>query len=413
MSKRCLSILLLFVIFFWKGDFITGQIHSGELGGADLNTIHTSVPFLTIAPDARSAGMGDAGVATEPDVNSQHWNVAKYAFIEGKGGLSLSYTPWLSNLIQGINLGYLSTYYKINDKNILSSSLRYFSLGEIVFSNLSGGFMSSYEPIEFAVDAGYSRSFGDKFSAGIVFRYIHSDLTAGQRTPGGDETKPGTSFAGDLGLYYHNSFLMGEREALWALGLNLSNVGTPVSYTEDAEATPIPTNLRVGGRFQFRINSQHSIALISDISKLLVPTPPVYDTDTATGEYYIIRGKAAPESILAGMFQSFYDAPGVQQADRTYSVFQEEMHEIVYSFGLEYNFRDLLALRTGYFHEHASKGNRKYLSAGIGVMNPIFALDLSYLIPTNGQNSPLANTFRITFTINFGRSTYSSPTLLS
>lgn len=391
-------------IFIQATPLILAQISSGELIGGELNTIHTSVPFLTIAPDARSAGMGDAGVASSADVNSQHWNVAKYAFIERKGGFVLTYTPWLRNLISDINMGYVSGYYRIDDKNVVSSSFRYFSLGEIVFTNLYGHPAGMYKPIEFAFDAGYSRLFTDHFSGGIAFRYIRSDLTSGHTTADGQATRAGQSVAGDLALYYQDDIPMGQTRAQWALGMNISNIGTPISYTEDADKTPIPTNLRLGGRFEFFINDHHSFALNVDMNKLLVPSPPVMIEDTATGDLIVIRGKEAPESVMAGMFQSFYDAPGVLRADGSYSIFLEEMHEIAYSVGVEYNFHRLLALRSGYFHEHSTKGNRKYVTTGICVKNRIFSLDLAYLYTTNGQNSPLANTFRITFITEFGGS---------
>jgi hypothetical protein len=398
--------LLLFILLYSP---VQGQIPSGELGGGDMNIIHTAVPFLTISPDSRASGMGDAGVASRADVNSQHWNVAKYPFVQGRGGVSLSYTPWLRNLIPDISLAYLSGYYKINAKSVVSSSFRFFSLGEITFTNISGRPTGSYEPVEFAIDAGYSRLFTDHFSAGVVFRYIRSDLTSGQTTASGQSTHAGTSIAGDIGLYYQNEFQMGNQEARWALGMNLSNLGTPISYTEDATKTPIPSNLRLGGRFEYGINNKHSISLLADLNKLLVPSPPVIDTDTATGEFYVVRGKAPPKSIIAGIFQSFNDAPGVQLSNGEYSVFKEELYEIAYSLGIEYNFRDLIALRSGYFHEHSTKGNRQYLTYGLGVINPHFSLELSCLAPTNGQNSPLANTFRITFTTTIGHTPMDSP----
>ncbi len=403
MKTAHLTRILFFFQFSLIGTLIQGQIHSGELGGADLNTVQTAVPFLTISPDSRASGMGDAGVASSADVNSQHWNVAKYPFVDKRGGVSLSYTPWLRNLIQGIHLAYLSGYFKINDKNVVSTSFRYFDLGHIDFTRIGGFPSGSYHPQEFAVDAGYSRLFTDYFSGGIVFRYIRSDLTSGQHTADGQPTNAANAFAGDLGLYYQNEFQMGNHEVHWALGMNLSNLGTPISYTVDAPTTPIPSNMRLGGRFEYGINDQHSISLLADLNKLLVPTPPVIDRDTATGEYFVVRGKAPPKSVVRGMFQSFVDAPGVPKADGTYSVYQEEIHEIAYSLGIEYNFRDLIALRSGYFHEHATKGNRKYLTFGLGVINPHFSLELSYLAPTNGQNSPLANTFRLTFTSTFGK----------
>jgi len=392
-----LSIAVLLFIF----NIIQAQISTAGLSGTSLNGIQTAVPFLTIAPDARSARMGDVGVASRPDVNSQYWNAAKYAFVEGKGGIAFTLAPWNRNLMPGIYLASASAFYKISSKNIISSSFRYFSLGEIFLSS-SSGTQSSYHPYEIAADAGYSRRFGDKLSGAIVFRYIHSDLTPGSTTPGGAENKPGTSIAGDLGVYYRNSFPLGEREGHWALGFNLSNVGTPITYSKDAEGTPIPTNLRMGGRFQFLINDHHSLSIQGDINKLLVPTPPVYDTDTASGDLFILRGKAPPESVIAGMLQSFYDAPGIQRDDHSYSVLREELYEIMYSVGLEYKYKKLLVFRTGYFHQHSTKGNRKYFTLGIGGKLHRFSLDLSYLIPSNGQNSPLANTFRLMIAVEFG-----------
>ena len=402
MKTAKLAKLLFTAIIALTGNHIHGQISSAAIVGAGLNAIQTAVPFLTISPDARASGMGDAGVASRADVNSQHWNSAKYPFIHGRGGVSLTYTPWARNLIPGINLAYLSAYYKIDDKSMISSSFRYFSLGEIYFTTISGSPTVSYHPVEFAIDAGYSRLFTDHFSGGVVFRYIRSDLTNGQATPSGQSTHAGTSIAGDFGLYYQNVFQLGNQEARWALGTNLSNLGTPISYTEDAPTTPIPSNMRFGGRFEYVINNKHCIALLADLNKLLVPTPPVMDTDTATGGYYVVRGKAPPKSIVRGMFQSFADAPGVPKPDGTYSVFREEMHEIAYSFGIEYIFRDLFALRTGYFNEHSTKGNRKYFTIGLGGRFSSFTLDLSYLLPTNGQNSPLARTIRFTFASSFG-----------
>ena len=390
--KGSLKYILIIALFILPGKLIQGQIRPQDLNGAELNAIQTSVPFLTISPDARAAGMGDLGAASTPDMNSQHWNVAKYAFTETKGGFAITHTPWLRNLIRDINLSYISGYYRINEKNTVSSSFRFFSLGETIYT---GGM---YTPFEFAVDAGYSRLLADHFSGGITIRYIHSDLTAD-----GQETKVGKSLAGDLGFYYQNDIPIGQRNAQWALGIKISNIGTPISYLEEAENTPIPTNLRIGGRFEYYISGKHSVSLNTDVNKLMVPTPPVYATDTATGNYYVVRGKEAPESVLAGMFQSFYDAPGMLREDGTYSVLSEELHEIAYSFGVEYNFHNYLAVRSGYFHEHISKGNRKYFTAGLCVKNPIFSLGFAYLFPTNGQDSPLANTFRLTFTTKLGR----------
>jgi hypothetical protein len=379
---------------------ISGQISSGELGGGELNTIQTAVPFLTIAPDSRSGAMGDVGAATTPDVNSLHWNVGKYAFIESNGGFAISYTPWLRNLIPDINLAYLAGYYRIDDKQVVSASMRYFSLGNIIFTDLTGTVTGQYNPNEFAVDAGYSRLFTDHFSGGIAFRFIRSDLTSGQNTADGQETQPGISFGADLGFYYQNDIDVGPSDGQWALGASITNMGTPVAYTADAEKTPVPTNLRIGGRFSYNIDEYNTISAHLDLNKLLVPTPPVVEEDTASGDLVVIRGKESPGSVVLGMFQSFYDAPGTLKSDGSYSTFSEEIHEIAYSTGLEYWYRKQFAIRAGYFHEHSTKGNRKYFTVGIGLKLNVFALDFSYLVPTNGQNSPLANTLRFTLGFN-------------
>ena len=379
---------------------LAGQISSGELGGGELNTIKTAVSFLTIAPDSRAGSMGDVGAATTPDVNSQHWNIGKYAFIESNGGVAISYTPWLRNLIPDINLAYLSGYYKVDSKQVVSASLRYFSLGNIVFTDITGTVTGQYNPNEFAVDAGYSRLLTDNFSMGLAFRFVRSDLTSGQVTSDGQQTNPGISFGADLGLYYQNDVDVGGNDAQWAVGAAFTNMGTPVSYTEDAEKTPVPTNMRIGGRFTYNIDEYNSISAHLDLNKLLVPSPPVVEEDTASGDLVVIRGKETPSSVVAGMFQSFYDAPGVLKSDGTYSTFREEIHEIAYSMGLEYWYREQFAIRAGYFHEHATKGNRKYFTVGVGLQLNVFSLDFSYLVPTNGQNSPLANTLRFTLGFN-------------
>jgi len=396
-------ILFITVSFLLVSINITGQINTGELGGAKLNAIQTAVPFLTIAPDSRSGGMGDGGVATSPDLNAQHWNIGKYAFLDSKGGFAISYTPWLRNLIPDINLAYLTGFFRVDEQQVISTSLRYFSLGSITFTNIDGSFAGQYNPNEFAVDAGYSRLFTEKFSGGIAFRFIRSDLTSGQQTSDGQETKAGISFAADLGFYYQNQVDVGPSDGEWAAGIALTNLGTPISYSVDSDKTPIPTNLRLGGRFTYNIDSYNSISTNLDINKLLVPSPPEYNDSIyqETGELVVLRGKEKPGSAVMGMVQSFYDAPGVLKSDGSYSVFQEEINEISLSIGVEYWYRQQFAIRTGYFYENASKGNRKYFTVGIGLKLNVFALDFAYLVPTNGQNSPLANTLRFTLGFDF------------
>lgn len=385
---------------------VSGQISTGQLGGTAekdvLNAIQTAVPFLTIAPDSRSGAMGDVGAATTPDVNSQHWNIGKYAFLDSKGGLAISYTPWLRNLIPDINLAYLTGFFRVDDQQVITTSLRYFSLGNITFTNIDGSFLGQYNPNEFAIDAGYSRLFTDNFSGGIAFRFIRSDLTSGQ-TSNGQDTKAGISFAADLGFYYQDQMNVGSSDGEWAAGISLTNMGTPISYSVDADKTPIPTNMRIGGRFTYNIDDYNSISFNLDLNKLLVPTPPAYNDSiyAETGDLVVERGKEPPGSTVYGMIQSFYDAPGVERSNGTYSVLAEELHEIAYSTGVEYWYREQFAIRTGFFYEHATKGNRKYFTMGVGLKLNVFALDFAYLVPVNGQNSPLANTLRFTLGFDF------------
>jgi len=394
----CLTILLLFT------DRVFSQISSDELDGSSIRTNDVTALFLTIAPDARSAGMGDVGAATDPDVHSQHWNPAKYAMIKGKGGVSASYSPWLTNLLPNIDLGYLSGYYRINDKSVLSSSFRFFSLGRLTFTNITGIMNTDYL-YEMAADLGYSRRFTDHFSAGVTLRYIHSDLLSEYNTADGQNTKPGRSVAADIGLYYQNQFELGTKDAYWALGLNLSNMGNPISYQKNAETeTPIPTNLRLGGKFKLELDENNSLSLFTDLNKLLVPTYPVYDYDPY-GNLVIIRGMEPSQSLFTRMVQSFYDAPGVYNPNtESYSVLKEEIHEIQYAGGLEYWRKNTFALRSGLFYTHSTKGYRQFITLGAGSRisfdNMELCLDLSYLLPFQGKNSALANTFRISLAIS-------------
>lgn len=383
------------LLFLWAGTDVTAQISIRELKGGDLNTISTAVPFITIAPDSRGGSMGDMGVASHPDVNSQHWNVAKYPFMEEDGGLSISYTPWLRQIIPDINLAYLSTYFKPTREQVVSGSLRYFSLGQITFTDMQGTPQGQYTPFEMAVDAGYSRLFTDHFSGGVAFRYIHSNLTSGQEIEGA-ESRPGIAVGADLGFYYENELRLSGNDAGYAWGINLSNMGTPVSYTADAERMPIPSNMRLGGRFDYGLDDYNAMSFMLEFNKLLVPTRPVMEGDS------VIRGYPEPESIVLGMIQSFYDAPGISYDDGSYSsVFREELAEVMVSLGVEYWYRDQFAIRTGYFHETSVKGNRKYLTLGVGLKLNVFSLDFAYLMPTNGQESPLANTLRFTLGFDF------------
>ncbi len=376
-------IILILTTVFYTGSW--AQISVGELAG-QVNAIQTAVPFMTITPDSRAGGMGDAGVATTPDINSQHWNASKYAFIKGKWGVGVSYSPWLRNLVNDINLAYLSGYYRIDKLQTVSMSLRYFSLGDIQFTDEWGSTIRNFNPNEFAIDAGYARAFSEKISAGLVFRYIYSNLTGGTGV-GGSDTKPGMSFAADINMYYHSGISLGQKDGEASFGVNISNIGTKMSYTPSQEPDFIPTNLRLGGALGVDLDKFNRLNFMLDINKLLVPTPPIYND--STGE--IIAGKDPNVSVPVGMLHSFYDAPGGAK---------EEFHELMWSAGIEYWYNELLAIRGGYFHEHETKGNRKYFSMGLGLRLNVFAVDFSYLIPLH-QNNPLAGTLRFTLLFNF------------
>jgi hypothetical protein len=350
--------------------------------------------------------MGDAGVATTPDINSQYWNPAKYPFINGEGGVAVSYTPWLRKLIGDINLAYLTGYKRIDDRQVVSASMRYFSLGMIVFTNIYGQAQGQFNPNEFSIDAGYSRLLTDNFSGAISFRFIRSDLTGGNFV-GGAKSEPGMAVAGDLAFYYQDDINLSDKDSRMAFGINISNMGNKIAYTENQEKAFIPINMRLGGALTTWLDDYNSITFTADLNKLLVPTPPIYLVDSVgapvtddNGDQIIEFGQDPDVPVPVGMFRSFWDAPGVLKDDGTRSILQEEFHEITYSIGLEYWYREQFAIRTGYFHEHETKGNRKFFTAGVGIKLNVFGLDFSYLIPVK-QNNPLANTLRFTLSFEF------------
>jgi hypothetical protein len=374
------------------------------LDGSEIYPRSVSALFLTIAPDARSSGMGELGVASEPDVYSQHWNPAKYAFIDGKGGISASFYPWLNKLSRDAYLGYISGYYRMNEENVLSGSFRTISLDYIHFADLSGIPEDLTDGYELAGDLGYSRKFTDHLSGGLAIRYIQSDIMPEGFSYEETDIKPGRSIAGDISFYYHNRIELGAKIASWGMGCHVSNIGTPITYMAYREyKIPIPANLRLGGRFTTDLNENHSISLHADANKLLVPTVPEYAVDTVTGDVIVLHGMKPPESVIKGMIQSFYDAPGFMKVDRTRSVFLEEMHEVILSTGIEYLYKDRYAMRFGYFHEHLTKGGRQFFTAGIRARFIFLDLDLSYLIPLEGDRSLLYNNFRISMTAEFGK----------
>jgi hypothetical protein len=354
---------------------------------SQLNAIQTVVPFLMIAPDSRAGGMGDAGVATSPDVYSMHWNPAKFAFIDGKSGVGISYSPWLRNLVPDINIAYLSGYKRIDSKQVLSASLIYSSLGDVPFTDDFGNELLTFNPNEFAVDAGYSRLFNANLSGGIAFRFIYSNLTGGYYA-NGEATKPGLSFAADISGYYQKQIKLLRKNAQIGFGLNFSNIGSKMSYSESQAADFIPMNMRLGSSGTLILDSYNKITATIDLNKLLVPTPPVY---SITNPDSIISGKDPNVAVPVAIFQSFFDAPGG---------FKEELQEITYSFGLEYWYNNQFAIRGGYFYENENKGNRKYFTAGAGFRLKIFTLDFSYLMPV-ATNHPLARTLRFSLSFDF------------
>ena len=369
------------------------------LGQESINTITTAVPFLMIAPDARSGAMGDAGVSSTPDASSMHWNPAKYAFIEKDMGFSVSYSPWLRKLVNDINLAYLGFYKRIDDRQTVAATLLYFSLGDITFTDEMGNSLGNYRPNEFSIDGTYSRKLSNNLSGAVAARFIYSNLTQGQFVQG-HETHAGTSIAADVSVYWQKEITMAKLDGLFAWGINISNIGAKISYTDNAIRDFIPTNLRFGPSLTLDIDEYNTISFMVDVNKLLVPTPPIYKVndstgqqvvDPATGKPIILKGKDPNVSVVTGMAQSFYDAPGG---------FSEEMREFSFAVGAEYWYDKQFAIRAGFFYEDKTKGNRKFFTVGAGLRYNVFGLDFSYLIPLE-QHNPLENTLRFSLLFNF------------
>jgi hypothetical protein len=369
-----------------------------SVNGQTSSYIPTAVPFLTIDPESRGGAMGDAGVATSPDVNSMHWNPAKYAFIQNDAGAAVSYSPWLRNLgINDIDLGYIAGYKHISKDQVICGSFRYFSLGQLTYTDNSGNNIRNANPNEFAIDAGYSRLFSEHFSGGVAFRYIESNLGQGTQVEGVNVVA-GQSFAADISAYYTKDIKLGDKKGKLSYGIDISNMGSKMYYTADQKTKDfLPTNLRLGAAVSEDLDEYNSMTLTLDLNKLLVPTPPAYyitksgqDSVDSYGNYVIQSGKNSNVSVLTGMIQSFYDAPGG---------LQEELQEITWSVGAEYWYRKQFALRTGYFHEAQSKGNRKYATFGVGLKLNVIGFDFSYLVAN--EANPLANTLRFTISLDF------------
>lgn len=395
--------IFLFAIAFIVGTGIKAQTTSSQRAEQlQLNTITTAVPFLLITPDSRAGGMGDAGCASLNDVNAIHWNASKLAFAEKKMGIGISYTPWLRALVPDINLAYLTGFYKMKKRGTIGASLRYFSLGDITFTDVNGQTTGQFRPNEFAIDIAYGTKLADNFSVGGAVRYINSNLT-GNALVESSQTHAGRAVGVDLSaLYKKEKVKLGDKKGVVAIGINISNIGNKMSYSDRGEKNStdfIPINLRLGGSLNMNLDDYNSISILADVNKLLVPTPPIYKTVDSSGalvydannEPVILAGKDPNRGVAEGMFGSFNDAPGGGK---------EELREINYSIGLEYWYNHLFAIRAGYFYEHPTKGNRQFFTIGAGVKYNVFGLDFAYLIPTQ-QRNPLENTLRFTLTFDF------------
>ena len=357
-----------------------------------MNVITTAVPFLTITPDSRAGAMGDVGAATTPDVNSLHWNPAKYAFTDENFGIALSYSPWLRKLTGDMSLNNLSSFFRINNRQTVALSLTYFTIGQIQFTNINGDPLIAFNPNEFSLNGAYALKLSENISGAVAMRFIYSNLTGGISAPGGGETHPGLAVGGDLAFFYTKDMEINNKSNNLSIGLNISNLGNKISYGATSESF-IPANMKIGAAFTSDLDDYNSIMLAFDINKMLVPTPPIYDGD-GYGKDHIIAGEDPDVAVRVAIIQSFYDA--------TWGA-KEEFHELMYSVGLEYWYAQKFAIRAGYFHEHKFKGNRKYFTAGIGLRLNVFALDFSYLIPVGSNQHPLAGTLKFTLVFKLGK----------
>ncbi len=381
MKSKILSVIFLLVCCTANAQDMVNQ----------LNPVYFGVNSLAIAPDARAGGMGDVGVATDPDVNSQYWNPAKYPFCISRAGLSLNYTPWLRQLVSDIDLANVTGYYRIGDWDALSASLRYFSLGEVTVGSAD----ETIKPYEFAIDVAYSRMLSETFSAAVALRYIYSDL--GWKAD--DETTPGSAFAADIAMYHNGYILMGNRECQLGWGININNIGSKISYDEGNTSEFLPTNMRIGASLLIPLDEYNRFSISADANKLLVPTRPTMqqyieetgadDQDYSGYTSWLQEDGYYNISPISGIFKSFGDAPGGAK---------EEFQEIQWSIGAEYSYNDRFFLRAGYHYEHPNKGNRKYYTVGAGFKMNVFSIDAGYVISA-AQTNPLDQTLR--FSLSF------------
>ena len=345
-----------------------------------FNPVEHAVVSQTIAPDARAAGMGDVGVATDPDVNSQYWNPAKYPFCISRAGIALNYTPWLRQLVNDIDLAYVAGYYRIGDYSAISGSLRYFSLGEVYTYD---GSDMTVKPYEMSLDVAYSLMLSENFSMAAAPRWIYSDL----RYDYSEDSKPASAFAADLAMYYNKYVNLGSRECQLGLGLNLSNIGSKISFFGDEESQFLPANMRLGASLMIPVDEWNRFTITADANKLLVPTVPAQEEGESNTDYQDrVRREYSDVSAISGIFKSFGDAPGG---------FKEELEEVQWSVGAEYVYHDQFSIRAGYHHQAESKGNLKYFTVGGGFRMSVFSLDVGYVIST-ARSNPLDQTLRFT-----------------
>ena len=377
-----------------------------------MNTITTALPFLSITPDSRAGGMGEAGTALSPNSTSVYWNTSMLSFAKKKGEIGLSYVPWLRQLTNDIFLSYLSGYYKVNDKHSIGGSLRYFSLGEITFTDNSGNVIRNDKPSEYEIAGAYAFKLSEKLSVGLNGKFAYSNLTGGL-VVGGVNTKPAVVGATDLSFtYFSENAKIGSLSGAYTFATTINNVGNKITYSENAKRDFIPMNLKMATSYRADLDKFNNLLLAFELQKLLVPTPPIYAKDGS-----IASGKNNDVGVIAGMLQSFHDAPGViakddngniiQNSDGSYQIIKgsrlkEELTEINIATGLEYWYNNVFALRTGYFYENKNKGNRKYVNFGAGFKYNNLGIDMSYLISVSGKNSPLANTIRFTLRYTVG-----------
>jgi|TARA_R110000737_G_scaffold352335_1_gene397911 hypothetical protein len=379
-----------------------------------LNTITTAMPFMSITPDSRAGGMGDAGTALSPSSLSTYWNTSNLIFAKEKNEIGISYVPWLRQLTNDIHLSYLSGYHKISDRHVVGGALRYFSLGEITFTDANANYIRDDKPSEFELTGSYAFRLGPKAAIGINGKFANSNLTGGLIINGVD-SKAARVGAADLSFtYFDDEVKYGKTRGTYTFAATINNIGNKVAYSSTASRDFIPTNLKIGNALKFDFDEFNSVTWSTDLSKLLVPTPPRFET---AGSEVIVAGRNNDVGTIAGMIQSFYDAPGASLTDdkgnillnedgteqiKKNSKLSEEINEIMLATGLEYWYNNIIAVRAGVFYEAKTKGNRQFFNAGVGLKYNAFMIDISYLGSLNGRNSPLANTLRFTMRMTFG-----------